>query len=80
MDVGAGATEPRHEGHLTPYLADAAIARMVGGAFWAGLLHPLTPFDEMSFLLALSILSTFNEPYVRVQVLGAVVGKSLIRV
>jgi hydrogenase/urease accessory protein HupE len=43
-----------------------------GVAFWVGLLRPITSFDEFGFLLALSIWSTFNEPYARLWVLGAI--------
>ena len=43
-----------------------------GGAFWARLLHPLTSLDEVCFLVALSIWSTFNEPSTRLWVLGTI--------
>jgi len=33
-----------------------------GSAFWTGFLRPITSFDEFSFLLALSIWSTFDVP------------------
>jgi hypothetical protein len=45
-----------------------------GGAFWTGFLRPITSFDEFGFLLALSIWSTFNEPYARLWVLGVISG------
>jgi hydrogenase/urease accessory protein HupE len=44
----------------------------LGVAFSIGLLRPITSFDEFGFLLALSIWSTFNEPYARLWVLGVI--------
>ena len=57
---------------LAPSSADAHMVWAGGGAFWAGFLHPLTSLDEICFLVALSIWSTFNEPSTRVWVLGTI--------
>jgi len=57
---------------LAPSGADAHMVWAGGGAFWAGFLHPLTSLDEICFLVALSIWSTFNEPSTRVWVLGTI--------
>jgi len=57
---------------LAPSGADAHMVWAGGGAFWAGFLHPLTSLDEVCFLVALSIWSTFNEPSTRVWVLGTI--------
>ena len=57
---------------LAPSGADAHMVWAGGGAFWAGFLHPLTSLDEVCFLVALSIWSTFNEPSTRLWVLGTI--------
>jgi len=57
---------------LAPSSAYAHMVWAGGGAFWAGFLHPLTSLDEICFLVALSIWSTFNEPSTRVWVLGTI--------
>jgi len=43
-----------------------------GVAFWIGFLRPIKSFDEFGFLLALSIWSTFNEPDLRLWMLGVI--------
>ena len=55
-----------------PGPASAHMAWAGAGGFWSGFLHPLTSPDEVCFLLALSIWSTFNEPYARLWTLGVV--------
>jgi urease accessory protein len=57
---------------LAPCDADAHMVWAGGGAFWAGVLHPLTSLDEVCFLVSLSIWSTFNEPSTRLWVLGTI--------
>jgi len=57
---------------LWPTGAGAHMVWAGGGAFWGGFLHPLTSLDEICFLVALSIWSTFNEPSVRVWTLCAI--------
>jgi len=54
---------------LWPAGADAHVVWAGGGAFWAGFLHPLTSLDEICFLVALSIWSTFNGPSTRFRTL-----------
>jgi urease accessory protein len=57
---------------LAPDAAQAHMAWQGGGAFWAGFLHPVTSIDEVCFLVALSIWSTFNVPVARLWTLAVI--------
>jgi hydrogenase/urease accessory protein HupE len=60
-----------------PGSAEAHAAFKNMGSFWSGVLHPLTSFDQVGFLLGLAIWASFQDPRLDAPVVGTVFVGSL---